>query len=359
MKILIIVSLAVVILGVSAATAGAHGSAHSEPVGTLTHTDFLDEAPALGMSRPGRLPAAKATASGGRGAAWCGTAGGGGAGSSAPSISLVYAVPSDQRSRFRQVAGMLQRGVTTIGRYIALESGQRKTIRFETGTSCGPQYVRIQFVRLRGPRVSYLDSNGAPAMATVRAELKEVLPASAGPRNWLVYVDGLVDRASGWAEVLEDDTPGSTNRHNAGGLFAFVWGERQVPPSRLQVPYYAYLMLHELTHNLGGVQASAPNASGAWHCTDGFDVMCYDDGGTAQQPIACRRAGVLGAAYDCNQDDYFNPSPAPGSYLATHWNVYDSAFLGSCRELRAACGPAAVSTRASRDGHPARASRSA
>jgi pyridine nucleotide-disulfide oxidoreductase len=57
-------------------------------------------------------------------------------------------------------------------------------------------------------------------MATVRAELRQVLPESAGPRNWLVYVDGLVDRASGWAEVLEADTPGPGNPHNAGGLYA-------------------------------------------------------------------------------------------------------------------------------------------
>lgn len=345
MRILVIASLALVIACISAPTAGAHGSTPTEPAGMSAQTEFLNHISGVQPSRSERRPGAKAAASMGFEAAWCGAAGGVGT-DSAASISLVYAVPSDQRSRFRQSAGMLQKGVAEIGRFIALESGYRKTIRFETGTNCGKQYVRIEFVRLSQPRASYVDANGAPAMAAVRAELERVLPASAGPRNWLVYVDGLVDSASGWGEVLEADTPGPTNPHNAGGLFAFVWGARQAP-SRLQFPYYAYLMLHEVTHTLGGVQKSAPNSSAAWHCTDDLDVMCYEDGGTAHpEATACGRATMFGGAYDCNQDDYFDPSPAPGSYLATHWNVYDSAFLGSCRELRTACGPAPVGKRA-------------
>jgi hypothetical protein len=41
--------------------------------------------------------------------------------------------------------------------------------------------------------------------------------------------------------------------------------------------------------------------------------------------ITCPEAGEL--LLDCNDDDYFNPSPAPGSYLAEHWNVARSSFL--------------------------------
>jgi hypothetical protein len=48
---------------------------------------------------------------------------------------------------------------------------------------------------------------------------------------------------------------------------------------------------------------------------------------------------TLGEVFDCGRDDFFNPTPAAGSWLATHWNVYRSAHLGSCAtELASTCG---------------------
>ena len=55
----------------------------------------------------------------------------------------------------------------------------------------------------------------------------------------------------------------------------------------------------------------------------------------------------LHEVYDCGLDDFFNPSPAPGSYLATHWNLYDSVFLcaaGTCGDGSTASSPPPVST---------------
>jgi hypothetical protein len=61
--------------------------------------------------------------------------------------------------------------------------------------------------------------------------------------------------------------------------------------------------------------------------------MCYEDGGDyfahggLTFPAACDTGFNFDETYDCQQDDYFNPSPAAGSYLAQKWNVYDSVYL--------------------------------
>jgi hypothetical protein len=74
--------------------------------------------------------------------------------------------------------------------------------------------------------------------------------------------------------------------------------------------------------------------------------MCYPDGSNGSQPYTSTMcptiAGAIGQTYDCGRDDYFNPDPAPDSYLATHWNVYTSAFMGSCTQLGMACGDTIV-----------------
>jgi hypothetical protein len=75
--------------------------------------------------------------------------------------------------------------------------------------------------------------------------------------------------------------------------------------------------------------------------------MCYAEDEGAAHPLETDCSPVAGAivqSYDCGRDDYFNPAPAPGSYLATHWNVYDSAFLAPCAEIAPACGGGAGGT---------------
>ena len=41
----------------------------------------------------------------------------------------------------------------------------------------------------------------------------------------------------------------------------------------------ARIWQHEIGHNLGAVQDSAPHSSLAGHCYESLDVMCYADGG--------------------------------------------------------------------------------
>jgi hypothetical protein len=82
---------------------------------------------------------------------------------------------------------------------------------------------------------------------------------------------------------------------------------------------------HEIAHTLGAVNLGAPHSNGAWHCTDEYDRLCYDDGSGAALTFLC--ASSQEPLLDCNGDDYFNVAPPAGSWLATHWNLAGSAFL--------------------------------
>jgi hypothetical protein len=60
--------------------------------------------------------------------------------------------------------------------------------------------------------------------------------------------------------------------------------------------------------------------------------MCYADGGswfdaggTMQAVCASMLDGQL--PFDCEGGDYYEVDPGSGTYLDTHWNVADSAWL--------------------------------
>jgi hypothetical protein len=90
--------------------------------------------------------------------------------------------------------------------------------------------------------------------------------------------------------------------------------------------YWHSTAAHEIMHTLGGVQDDAAHSTGAGHCTDETDAMCYDDDKTGPVTMQSVCTGSEGL-FDCNDDDYLNSAPAAGSYLATHWNPADSSFL--------------------------------
>lgn len=130
------------------------------------------------------------------------------------------------------------------------------------------------------------------------------------PDNHAVYFEGRLPGCSGCAgqgTMYMDDIPGADNYSTWGGLFAISYGYLD-----------ASVFLHEIAHNQGAVQESAPHASGYGHCNDGTDIMCYPDGGYTSNYTSTTCAN---SPFDCGHDDYFSPFPAAGSYLATHWNL--------------------------------------
>jgi hypothetical protein len=285
---------------------------------------------------------------------WCGNET---AGDNAPvtpvakaQFKVVYAYAADRPNRFAGWKDALQANVAIVQRFLSAQSGGLKGIRFDMGTGCGPAYVDIQTVQLPGPRSAYANNFGAIASSVQRA-----LGAAGGPRNVIVLADGLSGSTQefGLGETVmgaSGERPGASNVHNRGGLTSILFSRDGAnPPGNARWGWWAEGFLHELTHNLGAVQWGAPHSTQPagqsnpqyGHCWQGADVMCYTEDAGASHPMQTDCTGLPGAIpqnYDCGRDDYFNPAPAPGSYLATHWNTYDSAFMAPCGEIAPACG---------------------
>ena len=73
----------------------------------------------------------------------------------APRFKVVYAYPTDAPNRFAQIAGPIQSSVRTFAQQVMGNSGDRKTIRFDLGTSCGPRALDIATVALPGATSAY------------------------------------------------------------------------------------------------------------------------------------------------------------------------------------------------------------
>lgn len=225
-------------------------------------------------------------------------------------VEAIYAVASTVTDRYATIAPLIR---STYASYV---EWQYQTSAAQTGATA---------------HVPYVTSAGAGCTLTVR---HEVLTASGDDnfsntmsqlrargytrtdRRYMVFMDANV--LCGIGQIYRDSQSGQNNANN-GFYSAF---------GRSDNGCWGYAEGHELMHNLGGVQVDAPHATPGWHCWDENDQMCYDDdgaGGISMQSVCPTHDERL---FDCNKDDYFHGgSPPAGTWLAGHWNTYDSRFL--------------------------------
>jgi hypothetical protein len=318
----------------------------------LTHADTRGQLQEVNLAEVVTTAQAQGDGADGIPTAWCGdeTGGNNGGDPSKAFFKVVYAYAADRPDRFAGWKDALQANAAIVQRFLSAQDGGTKGIRFDMGTRCGGQYLDIQVVQLPGPRSAYADNFGAIASAVQRS-----LGSTTTPRNAIILADSLAGGSQeyGLGETImgaSGEKSGSANVHNRGGLTSILFSrDGAAAPGTPKWGWWPEGFLHEMTHNLGAVQWGAPHSTEPagqslpqyGHCWQGADVMCYVEDAGASHPMQMDCGGLPGAIpqnYDCGRDDYFSPAPAAGSYLATHWNTYDSAFLAPCGELAPACG---------------------
>jgi hypothetical protein len=227
-----------------------------------------------------------------------------GDGVSGKRVQVLYARASDVPSSYATYAASFQQwtaGMDALFNQSAAKTSGTRNVRFVHDANCSAVIPEV-----------VLSPAGDDNFANTINEL-EAMGYNRPDRKYVIFMDARV--YCGIGLIAYDDQPGSTNANNNGDTFGRIdagcWSD--VIPA------------HELMHQLGGVQLSAPHSSGESHCFDGYDNMCRPTNGTQLQ-IVCTSTDA-GSLFDCNNDDYYHTNPPRGSYLATHWNTANNQFL--------------------------------
>jgi hypothetical protein len=233
-----------------------------------------------------------------------------GNGSNGLRTQVIYARASDVTDRFNTVRDTLRQraeDADAIFNASAAETGGSRHIRFVHDSNCN-----VSVARANMDQATDDDNYNNTTAELVRLGFNRT------DRNYLVFVDASVAGMCGQGNIKNDDQAGPDNANNGGPNYSLVWC------------WNGGTAAHELMHNIGGVQLSAPNSTGGWHCIDDNDLMCYDDSdATRTSPpiqVLCPAAASENR-FDCNDDDYYNTNPQAGNYLRSNWNTANSLHL--------------------------------
>ncbi|MCW2955968.1 MAG: ricin lectin [Thermoleophilia bacterium] len=271
-------------------------------------------------------------------------------------VQLVYLLPADYATqhgdRYASQVDVLRAALYDASALVdrragELAPGTRRRIRVACGTDGLPSVLRVVL-----PRTAAAYRSAASGFGALHADLRQLglIRRHAGyavralPELRRVvgyydanFVDGVVGQGTMYttAALVADTRNGITrtnplvgttrrniNNNGPEDSLAVQYGTSYAgqpdPPSHTG-------LLHELSHTMGAVQDEPPTSSGRGHCTDGLDVLCYDDRGPAGGdsryvdtvcPDLVPPITADDEQYDCNGDTYFHPAPPASNPLA-------------------------------------------
>jgi Ca2+-binding RTX toxin-like protein len=244
-------------------------------------------------------------------------------GTSGRRVEVLYAVPKDRTNRYNAMLPTMRSVLAETDANLNSAGGanaQHYRWLCENGTDVTIRNVTLKAVGNDGEFnfSDYLDS------------LQRQTDLGLGPvdynadrRIYMAFVDNVSDvyPYGGQGTVYGDDTADPTVNYNNQASNAYS----------MTAYFDAYVVGHEIGHNIGAVQVSSPHSSGAFHCYDAYDLMCYNDGGPyfeAGGSLVENCPGSQAYIMDCGRDDYYYAgTPAASNYLSTHWNTANSSYL--------------------------------
>lgn len=226
--------------------------------------------------------------------------------SSAPAFHVVYAYPRDRGSRRATVVATIRRAMEQANGVVmksARETSPRSDVRLRVRCNASGRIAVSAYAMAK----SGADGSGETFRQIVTAGRKAGFRSMAS--KYVVFWDSGVSGMCGQAEMHLDDRRSVANANNYGDNYAVLYGRGCWTGNNA---------LHEIGHTMGAVQSSAPHSSGASHCYQELDIMCYADGGPAGRTSNLRYSCRDAVRFDCGHDDYFRVGRSSG-YLASHW----------------------------------------
>jgi hypothetical protein len=240
-------------------------------------------------------------------------------------IRVLYGVPSDRTPSSTNRA-LIPRWLAQASDTLRASGGGQRYRFYCTGS---PAVVAITSVTL--------DPIGADGLYTYEDLAASLTRLGLTNRNmdYAVFVDqvGGAYPYAGQGSLESDPQPEpalNDNNDASIGKLAFI----SLSPG--SGDYDALVFMHEVGHNLGAVQHNSPHSSGAGHCYDEWDTLCYWDGGIyftngGEIQYLCPTDVQPTSIFDCGKDDYYSAAKVrvnpQGSYLETNWNLARSSWL--------------------------------